>query len=239
MAIIPFKDTERNRDKSKRYRYYVSNRLIAKRQPGSTKGGWRLPDQALEQQIASLIIEHLEEHLVPDLFIETDADQIDEAQRKLTELRGQIRNGQLHNITQLLQAAIIGAGTIVVQPNADTLADYLQTKKLNLESCTIDTAFQLRKRGSETKLIIGNKPMAERDQVLIDNIAKAHHYYDAIKSGLTFDQVAKTNNITKRRLLQIIDLTFLAPDFVKSILIGGQPDELTSKWLEKNPLPSN
>ncbi|KPA99842.1 site-specific recombinase resolvase, partial [Ahrensia marina] len=36
-----------------------------------------------------------------------------------------------------------------------------------------------------------------------------------------------------------IDLAFIAPDIVKFIMMGDQPASLTSKWLEKNPLPSN
>ncbi|KPB00063.1 site-specific recombinase resolvase, partial [Ahrensia marina] len=36
-----------------------------------------------------------------------------------------------------------------------------------------------------------------------------------------------------------IDLAFIAPDIVKSIMTGDQPTGLTSKWLGQNPLPSN
>jgi DNA invertase Pin-like site-specific DNA recombinase len=225
----------------KRYRYYVSNRLIAKQETHKSKGGWRLPAKALEQQIATSIVDHLEEHLVTGLFEEPDADQIEAAIAKLTELRDQIQMGQLATALSILRQACISAGTITVQLDADTFADLVEvsTDHLNPAVCTFDAAFQFRKRGSETKLVIGNKPMAEPDNVLIDNIARAHHFYNAIKAGMTFDQVAKANNITKRRLLQIIDLAFLAPDIVKSIMTGDQPDWLTSKWLGQNPLPSN
>ena len=39
--------------------------------------------------------------------------------------------------------------------------------------------------------------------------------------------------------MQVIDLTFLAPDIVKLIVHGDQPDGLTAKWLGINPLPSD
>jgi DNA invertase Pin-like site-specific DNA recombinase len=234
----------------KRYRYYVSNRLITqpankanngKVQTNKSKGGWRLPAKALEQQIATSIVDHLEGHLATDLFIRPDADQIEGVQQKLAELSLSIKSGQLATALSTLKQATITAGTISVQLDADTFADLFEvtTDKLNPAACTFDTAFQFRKRGSETKLVIGHKLMNEPDQILIDNIARAHDYYKAIKAGQTFDQVAKANNTTKRRLLQIIDLAFLAPDIVKSIMTGDQPDGLTSKWLEKNLLPSN
>jgi DNA invertase Pin-like site-specific DNA recombinase len=236
----------------KRYRYYISNRLITKQTrksqasktpPGNSKpkSGWRLPAKALEQQIASSIVDHLEAHLVTDLFEEPDADQIKDAQSKCADLIDQTKSGQLATTLSTLKQVTITAGMISVQLEADTLADLFEVTAdgFNPTACTFDAAFQFRKRGSETKLVIGNKPMAEPDQILIDNIARAHHYYDAIKAGMTFDQVAASNNITKRRLLQIIDLAFLAPDIVKSIMTGDQPDGLTTKWFEKNPLPSN
>lgn len=234
----------------RRYRYYVSNRLIAKRankanngkvQTNKSKGGWRLPAKALELQIAMSIAEHLEAQLVIDLFQKPDADQIERAQRQCAELRDEIKGGQLATALSILKQATIVAGTISVQLDADTIADLAKvpTDQLNPAVCTFDAAFQFRKRGSETKLVIGNTPMADPDQTLIDNIARAHQYYDAIKSGQTFDQVANANNITKRRLLQIIDLAFMAPDIVKTIMTGDQPDRLTSKWLGQNPLPSN
>lgn len=39
--------------------------------------------------------------------------------------------------------------------------------------------------------------------------------------------------------MQVIDLAFLAPDIVKLIIQGKQPDALTAKWLGINPLPSD
>lgn len=39
--------------------------------------------------------------------------------------------------------------------------------------------------------------------------------------------------------MQVIDLAFLAPEIVKLIVQGVQPDGLTVKWLGLNPLPSD
>lgn len=77
------------------------------------------------------------------------------------------------------------------------------------------------------------------DDTLIRNIAKAHQYYDAIKQGQTFEEIAASENLSKRRILQVIDLAFLAPDIVRSIFQGDQPIALTAKWLGQNPLPSD
>ena len=39
--------------------------------------------------------------------------------------------------------------------------------------------------------------------------------------------------------MQIIDLAFLAPTIVQSIVTGDQPMGLTTKWLSNNPMPSD
>ena len=39
--------------------------------------------------------------------------------------------------------------------------------------------------------------------------------------------------------MQIIDLAFLAPPIVQSIVTGDQPLALTTKWLSANPMPSD
>lgn len=45
-------------------------------------------------------------------------------------------------------------------------------------------------------------------------------------------------NLTVRRILQVIELAFIVPDIVKAIVRGEQPSGLTVKWLGQNPLPS-
>ena len=77
------------------------------------------------------------------------------------------------------------------------------------------------------------------DTTLVRSIAKAHQYYDAIKNGQTFEQIAASENLSKRRIMQVIDLAFLAPDIVKLIVQGDQPLGLTAKWLGINPMPSD
>ncbi|MEQ8306892.1 MAG: hypothetical protein RIA09_10045 [Hoeflea sp.] len=99
--------------------------------------------------------------------------------------------------------------------------------------------FQFRKRGVETKLIIGTSPSTAPDAILIRNIAKAHQYYDAIKQGKTFEQIAATETLSICRVHQVIALAFLAPDILKSITQGEQLVGLTAQWLAKNPMPTD
>ena len=94
------------------------------------------------------------------------------------------------------------------------------------------------KRGVETKLIIGDAPTGQ-DETLIRNIAKAHHWFAQIKSGKTFTEIAASEGASKRRIQQMIDLAFLAPDIVRDVLDGKQPIGFTSDWFKQHGLPSD
>lgn len=87
--------------------------------------------------------------------------------------------------------------------------------------------------------MIGSEPVNQPDRTLIRSIAKSDQYYDAIKRGMSFDEIAASENLSKRRVLQGIGLAFLAPDIVRFVAQGDQPIGLTAKWFCKNSLPSD
>lgn len=76
-----------------------------------------------------------------------------------------------------------------------------------------------------------------------------HHRYLQHRQGVTvlrrdqersdLREIAAHENLSKRRVMQVIDLAFLAPDILKLIVQGNQPLGLTAKWLGINPLPSD
>jgi hypothetical protein len=71
----------------------------------------------------------------------------------------------------------------------------------------------------------------------IRNIARAHVWFEAIRAGQTYDQIAETAGTSKRRVLQMIPLAFLAPDIVRDVLDGNQPVGFTSGWCKSHELP--
>ncbi len=109
---------------------------------------------------------------------------------------------------------------------------------MNEEALTFTLPFQTRKRGVETKLIIGHVE-PETDQTLIRNLAKAYKWFGMIKAGYTFDEIIKQEGTSRRRIQQITELAFLAPDIVQMISEGRQPIGLTSEWLLRYILPND
>ncbi len=77
------------------------------------------------------------------------------------------------------------------------------------------------------------------DQRLLRNLANAHDWFERIRAGETYDAIAASAGTSKRRVQQMIDLAFLAPDIVRAIVEGRQPAGLTSDWLKTTSIPSD
>lgn len=127
---------------------------------------------------------------------------------------------------------------MTAQLDSNALINLLQIDpdRLTPDAILVTRPFQMRKRGVETKLIIGDKS-PEIDEALIRNIADAHNWLTMIKSGKTFDEIAATTAASKRRIQQVTEWALLAPDIVKQIVEGRQPLGLTSNWLLRHKLP--
>ena len=113
----------------------------------------------------------------------------------------------------------------------------IKAECISSDLLTITSPFQLRKRRVETKVVLGNCTI-EADQTLIRYVAKAHSWYQAIKRGCSFDDIADKEGVSAQRIRQLIGIAFLAPDIVRQILEGKQPVSLTSEWLQRNNIPS-
>ncbi len=228
--------------KGVRFRYYVSNRMISKKQTDKSTidRGWRLPAPMLEGQLAEAIVRHLSERLPIDLCFTRAIVEIERAQHRLQALATDTEE-HLPAILKCLDHATIKQGNVDLVLIDQCVAELtgIAVTWINPAALTFSASFQHRKRGVETKLIIGASPNKSRDEVLTRNIAKAMHYYDAVKQGQSFDEIAKSESLSTRRVMQIIDLAFLAPTIVQSIVAGDQPLALTTKWLSKNTMPSN
>ncbi|PHR25460.1 MAG: resolvase [Hoeflea sp.] len=229
--------------KGRRYRYYVSNRMIngGGMDAGSNTSGWRLPAKPLEEQIAGAVLAHLRDRLPVDLLVSHSTDAIARLGNVLDILTAQARMKGPKVILSCMERATIKPGAVNIVLDPERIADCMEISKGELypEVLSFITPFQFRKRGVETRLVIGTASPKAVDATLIRSIAKAHQYYEAIKQGQTFEEVAATENLSKRRILQVIDLAFLAPDIVRSMIHGDQPIGLTAKWLGLNPMPSD
>lgn len=220
--------------KGRRYRYYISRRLVTKAGEKDLSG-WRLPAKQLEQQIAKALHQHLKIAAIPALMKDLTSEEIVGIRAAVEKVKSQPKE-----LFDLVEQIRIATGSMCIRINRQALSRMLSIspKRLKTGSLDIEQSFQMRKRGVETKMIFGNKT-PEPDKTLIRNIAKANHWLDEIKSGKTLDEIASVEKTSKRRVQQVTEWALLAPDIVRMIVEGRHPVGLTSNWLMRHKIPND
>ena len=142
------------------------------------------------------------------------------------------------DILELTDKITIKLGLLQIRLDSAQISATLaiKTDAISEDALSIKSAFQMRKRGVETKLVLADVPTGQ-DETLIRNIAKAHHWFRQLTSGKTFDEIASGEGTSKQRVQQMMDLAFLAPDIVRDVLEGIQPTGFTSDWCKRHNLP--
>jgi site-specific DNA recombinase len=226
--------------KGRRLRYYVSHRLVRGTAPRDPSG-WRLPASELEAKVADLIAQHMNR---PDfragIILDATTDETAELGKKLAS-PGETKSGATDDARSdflaLVERIDIAPGEIRISISAERFARVLDVDQSRVaeDLLKITSQFQRRKRGVETKLIIGNEP-TDIDETLLRNVARAHRYFDLVRSGRTFSEIAESEGASKRRIQQLIELAFLAPDVIRAAREGQQPVGLTSDWLMRHAI---
>ncbi|MCV2874194.1 recombinase family protein [Defluviimonas sp. WL0050] len=219
-----------------RLRYYISHRLAA-RSGEAGVSGWRLPAEELEARVEAVVRGMLSDVTLAGRLM--TAPGADEIARLRSGLEGLADAGRA-DLLNLVGRVDIAPGHLMLELDAAALAGHLalDVDRLDADALAKSVPFQLRKRGVETKLVLADAP-AGRDDLLIHNIARAHHWFSEIVAGRSFDAIATAEGISKRRIQQMIDLAFLAPDIIRDVLDGKQPHGFTSDWCLRHPLPSD
>jgi len=220
-----------------RLRYYVSHRLV-KLGGQPHPDAWRLPAQELETRIARLVsVELSKVGLAATLLTAASADTIANAAKALAAIAA---NADTASRLRLVDRIDLAPGALTLKLDADLIAERLALAAgdLDAERLVSRHPFQLRKRGGETKITLADAPTGQ-DATLIRNIARAHVWLERIEAGESFAKIAEADGTSKRRVQQMIDLAFLAPDIVAAILNGTQPLGMTSDWCKSNELPAD
>lgn len=224
--------------KGRKLRYYVSHRLVRGTVPRDPSG-WRLPAPELENKVADLIPRHLNQPEVrTGILCDATADEIAATGTRLNQMvegcSAAVKDAKCLCLT-LVDRIDIAPGNMAIALSGPHLAEYLYVDPARIaeDLLTLQVPFQHRKRGVETKLIIGNDD-TDIDATLLRNIARAHRYFELVQSGKTFAEIAEIEDVSKRRVQQLIELAFLAPDVIRAVRDGRQPAGMTSDWLKRH-----
>lgn len=83
-----------------------------------------------------------------------------------------------------------------------------------------------------------NRAKGGQTQQVACKLGKAHHYFDLIRAGKTYAEIAASEGVSKPRVYKLVDLAFLAPDVVRDVFAGSQPTGLTTEWLLRHAIPA-
>lgn len=227
----------------RRYRYYVSNRLVKGEIDDGT--AFRLPANQLETHIIHLTSAILKDtpnllkHLKWDNPTPHEISKVNDlAARTIKQLTTGSETVRT-TILETLQKVEVHTGKLVLTlryqpllPNAD--AD---------ETISLEYPLQQKRRGMESKLVIGGQLLGEPDKDLIRIIAKARNWYAGLKSGdyQSINNIADHEKMDKGDVSRALPLAFLAPSIVSDIIRGEHPIDMTADTLRRKTahLPLN
>ena len=217
-----------SRKNGKRLRYYVSRRVIA---GGCEKhpDAWRLPAEQVEGVLTEMIRRHLGR---PDAAASV-IQGLPAAEIKTTaeRLAACISSTDCLN---LIEKVHLRPGAIRIQLDTPVLAKWLDCLPghINASELTIETPFQMRRRGVELKLHLGDPP-PEIDETLVQNIVKGRRWLAMVIDGKSFSEIAQVENVSTRRVQDIANLALIAPDILDAITLGEKSDGLSTDYLIK------
>jgi len=78
------------------------------------------------------------------------------------------------------------------------------------------------------------------DAVLLRRVARGYAWWDEIRSGkATLKEIVKREKLSRRFVAIHLDLAFLSPDLVTSVLEGTQPPHFSAQVLRSIQIPPN
>ena len=228
----------------KRYRYYVSRRIIHGRSPAAAPS--RIPARELEQLVLTELASFFESadrvtailgHAGEDL--ETTRALVDAAQQFAKALAGDSTSGLREMLAGIVVRITIQQDSIEVHVSKEGARARLLNQERILgqdsDGQPIVLAVEMKptRCGGETRLIIpGSAAVDQRRRPvpsLIKAVSRASDWVRRMESGECKHQrdLANATKLEPRYINSILRVAFLAPEIVEAILDGRQPPGLT------------
>jgi hypothetical protein len=240
----------------KRYRYYLSNNLIAGRgaDPGN---GLRIPAHEVEGHVVTAVCRFLSDaqRLTNQICTSNEAPSVMNAiMRKAREhgqtLATETGSDRYQAIRELISDVHIVEDGIRVVLNRQSIQRRLgiacdeETDQVGHEqeenAIVLDIPAELRRLGKEKRLIVPtHAPETNPDRPLIKAIVRAHQWFEMLKSRnvMSITDIARAEKLPRTYISSLLPLVFLAPDITEAILGGRQPMDVTlDRMLKLAPL---
>jgi len=237
----------------KRYRYYVSQRLITQSRD-SAPNGRRIPAGDIEQIVSDRLRAFLLSE--PEVFeaIQSHVEEAAEQKRLIEQAAAVSRKWSDHPPAQIYKLLRTLVSRIDLHP--EKIAIHLRPARISAalagdpaaSAPTLETARSikplilcvpacLKRAGLQTKMLIDgvSSRKGKPDPSLIKLIVKAQAIREKlIQGGDTLGAIAADATLSSSYFTRLVRLSFLAPDLTKAIVEGRHPPELTARRLMRD-----
>ena len=198
-----------------------------------------MPPPALELEVANAITRHIEKHARDhQICAEPDLRRNDDIQLRARRLVRRLSLGAPDLLRKILDEGQIKKQSIVLKLKADALAESLemQTDEIDRSMLTIEAPFELRRRGVEGKIVIGDRE-PQPDRTLLRALCRAHIWVAELRGGRPLSEIAAATGHAESYIRTRSQLAFLSPAIQSAILDGRQPTHLTLERIVRKPMP--
>lgn len=239
----------------KRYRYYISNHLIAgtnKIRETKSGDGLRVAAQEIEGHVITAIAMFLADaqKVVAELCPDDAAPSVATTALQQARLLGEsLKAGGAADRYELLRSLIVRVriddASISVELHRLALSGRLGllTDAISHgtdEPLQLMIPAELRRLGKEKRLIVAaHAPKTNPDAVLIKAIVRGHQWFEMLKTRkvLSITDIANAEKLPRTYVGSVIPFALLAPDITEAILEGTQPIDLNLDRLINLSLP--
>lgn len=101
------------------------------------------------------------------------------------------------------------------------------------KECSYTENYHIGVIDNGAKVLVGEviKPTPHKETNLIKILAQSYKWHQDILTGRTFKEVSEREKVSEQYVRRILELSFLSPKIIRTILIGKQPADCTLKHL--------
>jgi len=224
----------------RRYRYFVSRKLI--REPGQSEGnnGWRLPAEETERAVLAGVKQILSDRralasaLKADGLGAADFPKVLEAAEAVAKAFG--ATGSMDDASGMVERVELRNDGIQITVNLQHLLPHERIEEGSELRMTRLIPMQMKRRGVETRLVIPGEAIvpARTDPALLRMLARGYQWFGELASGKVSStrQIAMREGLSDSYVRHVVPLGLLAPELVESICEGNPPASLSAERLK-------
>lgn len=215
--------------KGRRYRYYVSYGLKSGVAAQNLKG-WRVPAQEMEQAVIQAVKGMLSDRTAISISLIDGGAAAQQLPGMLHMISEACKDD--NSLALLIERVELRQDGMTIRI---ALGGLLSNENHNPILIIRDISMQMKRRGVEVRLVIGNFTTMKTDATLQKTIARARIWVDDLISGKekSVGTIAARNNVSAIYVSGLLPVAFLAPEIVQAVVDGRQPTDLTSDALVK------